>query len=209
MNKIANRLKGKGFVVNIFQGYDNFIQNYEDISHLYIIDQCLWEKSGIELISWLREIKKSAAPILITSGFIRAENIASTLNSWADDYISKPFDFDELLARIRALLRRTTRVDIQKNIEYNDISLLLEERVVRVKEENIHLTQKEFLFLELFLLRPWKIIDRAHIISYIWGGNRLMTISDNTINATLSKLRKKLLWNFTPKPIYNQGYILE
>lgn len=98
----------------------------------------------------------------------------------------------------------TEPVVVYKNISFNTIT-----KEARVGNQIVLLTKNESLIAEAFLSHQNKVITREKLITSVWGGCRLCDISDNTINVTLSNLRKKLEGNFTPKTVYNQGYILE
>lgn len=91
-----------------------------------------------------------------------------------------------------------------KNIVFNTAT-----KEVKVGNDLVYLTKNESLIVEVFLSHQKKILTREKLISNVWGGHHLSDVSDNTINVTLSNIRKKLSPNFMPKTIYNQGYILE
>lgn len=178
-------------------------------SDLYILDIALQDGSGFEIIEWLRNKKESSAPIIITSGYGDSQNIIYGLNIGADDYITKPFVPEELLARVRALLRRPTQMEPLKNIQYNNLIFHPDTKEVMIETGKVILGKKELLILELFLRNVGIIVSREMLVRTVWGAHELEEVSENTINVTLSKLRKKLDGNFNLRTIYNQGYILE
>lgn len=94
-------------------------------------------------------------------------------------------------------------------IRYKDITFNTNTKETRIGKSSIYLTRNESLIVEAFLSHQKKVLTREHLISSVWGGHHLSDVSDNTINVTLSNIRKKLAGNFMPKTIYNQGYILE
>lgn len=91
-----------------------------------------------------------------------------------------------------------------KNILFNTTT-----KETKIENKPVYLTKNESLIVETFLSNQKKIVTREILISNVWGGHHLSDVSDNTINVTLSNIRKKLLGNFMPKTVYNQGYILE
>jgi DNA-binding response OmpR family regulator len=207
--RIQKKLENEGFAVSIFHGYKEFMQNGDARSKLYIIDISLWDGSGFEIITWLRANSSSKAPIMIISGYGDSEKVVYGLNIGADDYMIKPLLPDELIARVKALMRRPHTLISSKLLLYKDISYNPERHETRVWENQVYLTHKESMILELFLSRQWHLVSREELINSVWGWNKLSDVSDNTINVTLSKLRKKVGNNFDLKTIYNEGYIIE
>ena len=178
-------------------------------SNLYIIDISLWDGSGFDIITWLRGNSNTKAPIMIISGYGESEKVVYGLNIGADDYMVKPLLPDELIARVKALMRRPSNILSDKILLYKNISYNPERRETKVWENKVYLTHKESMILELFLTRFWRLVSREELINAVWWWNQLSDVSDNTINVTLSKLRKKIGNNFNLKTIYNEWYILE
>lgn len=208
-NNISKKLQKNGYSVSAFYSYKDFMHNGDEFSHLYIVDLSLGDGSGFDIISWLRKEKWSSAPIIITSGYGDTENKIYGLDLWADDYLAKPFIPEELLARIRALLRRPLTFISDNIVSYKDISVNRETKLVMLRKKEIHLTRKETLLVELFIVNQGKLLDKDKIIKTIWWGNSAIDVKDNTINVTISKVRKKLGGKFKLKTIINKGYILE
>ncbi len=206
--KIKKKLEENNFAVSHFTGYDDFMKHYDTSSDLYIIDISLWDGSGFDIIEWLRKKAECKAPIIIMSGFGESEKIIHGLGIGADDYLVKPFLPEELIARIKALLRRPANIILHQPLIYKDIMFHPETHEVLVSGVPIHLTHKELMLLMLFLSHKGQVVSRAKLISNVWGGNDMDDVSDNTINVTLSKVRKKIGKDFSIKTIYNLGYIL-
>jgi two-component system phosphate regulon response regulator PhoB len=143
------------------------------------------------------------------SGYGDSQNIIYGLDLWADDYLTKPLIPEELIARVKAILRRPPSIRSGNIIKYKDISFNPLTAEVFIGDRPVYLTKNENRILGLLMSEQGKIVSREDLIVWVWGGHTDEDVSDNTINVTLSKIRKKLEGNFVPKTIYNQGYILE
>ncbi|MGE4443366.1 MAG: response regulator transcription factor [Candidatus Altimarinota bacterium] len=210
-NKISKKLQLSGYIVDAFYSFQEFMQRgfYEDISDLYIIDISLGDGSGYEIIKELRNRKKTNKPIIVISGFGEVDKKLFGFNIGIDDYITKPFSPDELIARIKALLRRSNENLNNKEIRYKGIYFdILSNEVFLNGEVLTFLNKKEKIILTYFLKNLGKLVEKESFIKVIWG-HRSTDVTNNTINATLSKLRKKLGDNFPLQTIPHIGYILE
>lgn len=208
-SKIKKKLESEWYAVSNFYSYQGFMKNGDGNSHLYIVDISLGDGSGFDIIDWLRNAIGTKVPIMIMSWYGDSEKIIYWLNIGADDYLTKPFVPDELIARIKALLRRPIDIIPNDNLIFKNIVFNPESREIRVKTNRVYLTFKEKRLLEFFMREQWKIVSREKLITYAWWGNHIWDITDNTINATLSKLRKKIWEDFSLVTIYKHGYILE
>lgn len=155
---------------------------------IIILDNMLPEKTGGTVCQEIRRIGRTT-PILILSVLSDSWQKVELLNAGADDYLVKPFSFDELSARIRALLRRPN--DIENDILVFD-TLVLDTKLqsVRRGDVKIYLTRKEFTLLEYFMRNPGTVLSRAKIMEHVWDME-----SDpfsNTIESHIRGLRKKL-----------------
>jgi DNA-binding response OmpR family regulator len=164
-----------------------FEQNQID---LILLDLMLPGMNGEEFLQEIRQ--NSDIPIMVISAKGDQKSKLELLTNGADDYITKPFDVKELLARIQIQLRHATKASISDRIEihYNNISINLDTREVKVHDETIHLTGREFAILLLFLENPQKVFSRANIYESVW--NEPYFDSDKTINMHISNLRNKL-----------------
>ncbi|MEM5011348.1 response regulator transcription factor [Niallia taxi] len=157
---------------------------------LVLLDLMLPGMNGQEFLQEIRQ--SSMVPVIVISAINEQHTKLDLLTSGADDYITKPFDIKELLARIHIQLRHAAKasVSIRKDIYYGDITLNLENREVKIKEQAIHLTGREYAILLLFLENPQKVFSRANIYESVW--NEPFFDSDKTINMHISNLRNKL-----------------
>jgi DNA-binding response OmpR family regulator len=155
---------------------------------LILLDVMLPKLSGMEVAQRLRK-RESEAPILMLTARDALPDIVKGLDAGADDYLTKPFSFPELLARMRALMRRNEFH--RKNVlQVEDLVLdLISHRTFR-KGHEIHLSLTEFRLLELLVRNADSIVSRHEILSCVWGNRREVT--DNTLDAFVRLLRKKV-----------------
>ncbi|MEV5029558.1 response regulator transcription factor [Paenibacillus sp. LPE1-1-1.1] len=156
-----------------------------------ILDLMLPGKTGEEVLAELR--KGENMPVIVLSAKVEKVSKLELLSQGADDYITKPFDIDELLARVAAQLRRFTVYTDNESattLYYLDIHMNLETHEVTAGGLSIPLTQREFEILELFLRHPHKVYSRMNIYESIW--NEEFWGDEKTINVHVSNLRAKL-----------------
>ncbi len=207
-SSISQKIIRSWYNTNIFNSIGDFKNNSLFTSNLYIIDVWLPDWTWLDIVQYLRIIKKISVPILIMSCLWSVRDKVLWLDFWADDYIIKPFSPDEFIARIRALLRRSLKINNSPKLYHDNIIFNLINKQITLKWKNIHLPNKEKLILKFFLLNKWEIIIKNRLIDVVWH-NDFASVSDNTINATLSKLRKKLGKSFLLETHVNEGYILK
>ena len=166
---------------------------------LIITDLQMPEMDGIE---FCREVRKvSTLPIIVLSVRGEEKTKVQALDAGADDYITKPFGIDELLARVRAALRRSPgTVDEElETLEEGDFSIDLAKREVKIRESDIHLTPKEFDLLVFLFRNRGKVITHRSILTAIWGGNFIE--QTEYLRVFVGQLRKKIEVN-PAKPHY-------
>lgn len=153
---------------------------------LILLDIMMPEMDGLEAC---REIRKYwDTPIIMLTAMSEKADIVKGLNTGADDYISKPFDEDELLARIEAVLRRRTK---QKgSLSFQGLVLNQDSFQLHYMEQEIPLTPKEFGMMSLFLTNPNVVFTREHLITSVWGYG--VSTEDRTIDSHVRNLREKL-----------------
>ena len=175
---------------------------------LIILDLNLPSMDGMEVLKQFRQ-ENTETPVLILSARGQISDKVSGLDSGANDYITKPFHFEELEARVRSLTRRKF---IQKDIilSVGRISFHTISRTASIDGTELTLTRKETGLLEYFLLHPDKIISQEELIEHLWDGS--VNSFSNSIRVHISSLRKKLRTALGFDPIINkvgQGYILK
>jgi two-component system, OmpR family, copper resistance phosphate regulon response regulator CusR len=177
---------------------------------LIILDLNLPYKNGIELCKEIRSSDQKI-PILMLTALGTTEDKLSGFDSGADDYLVKPFEFRELLARIRALLKRTSIAETGGNmLSLLDLNVNLNTYEVMRSGKKIDLTQKEFALLVYLLRNKGKVVSRMDIAENVWDIN--FDTGTNIIDVYVNFLRKKMDKDFSQKLIHTQtgvGYILK
>lgn len=194
---------------NGLDGKKLFLDNAYD---LIILDINLPFVNGYELCKLIRETDERV-PIILLTAMNFTDNKIEGFELGADDYITKPFEFRELVARIKALLRRSDlRVDAEeeKMLQIADLVMNLDSKEVRRSDKKIALTAKEFQLLEYLLRNKEKVVSRSDIAKNVWEID--FDTQTNVIDVYVNFLRKKLDKDFEPKLIHTQvgmGYILK
>jgi DNA-binding response OmpR family regulator len=205
---IARGLREESFAVDIAGDGQQALDQAEINSYdLAILDVRLPRKDGFAVCRELRA-RAFAAPIQMMTALDDVEDLICGLNCGADDYLSKPFDFRVLLARMRALLRRSGQV--RPNVlRYADLSLnTLDHSAVR-GNRTIRLTAKEYGLLELFMLHTEQILGREVIAEHVWDEH--FDPFSNVIDVYINRLRKKIDQDFGQHLIHtrrSEGYML-
>lgn len=190
---IRQGLKENGYSVDVcHKGFEGEELAATEPYDLVILDVMLPDRDGVDLCRNLRRREISSYILMLTALSSTAQKI-SGLDAGADDYLTKPFEFDELLARIRALLRRGTAAEATK-LEFGDLELDLMRRRVQRAGDKIKLSAKEFALLEFFMRNPDRVVDRVTIAQKVWDIN--FEPSSNVIDVCISSLRKKIDKNY-------------
>lgn len=174
---------------------------------LIMLDLMLPGKSGEELIGIIR--KSSNVPVIVLSAKEGVQNKVQALRTGADDYMTKPFEPDELLARVEAALRRAEGSTGKQSelLAFKDIRLDREARTVAAADKSIELTGMEFAILELLMSNPKKVFTKANLYHSVW--NDEFYGDDNTINVHMSKLRGKLGAGEYIQTVWGIGYKMQ
>lgn len=173
---------------------------------LIILDVMLPEMSGTDFARELRS-KGDSTFILMLTALSTTKDKIEGLDSGADDYLAKPFEFDELLARVRALIRRKS--DDKAQLQNGDLSMDLIGRQVTREGIRIELTTKEFALLEFLMRNIDKVLDRNAIARQVWGAD--FDPDSNVIDVYINHLRKKIDSPYSKKilkTVVGQGYVL-
>ena len=197
INKLLdNFLTDEGFQVEIAldgeAGYNKFLEHSFD---LMLLDIMMPKLNGMDVIKMVRE--KSSVPIIIISAKHTDVDKSLGLGFGADDYITKPFSMIEVLARVKAAIRRSTQYvngdsnqPQPKQLVFRDLVMNLGDFTVYKGEEEIKLTLKEFEILKLFIQNPKRVFSKAQIYNTIW--NEEYYNDENALNVHISRLREKL-----------------
>ncbi|PMQ00871.1 MAG: DNA-binding response regulator [Dictyoglomus sp. NZ13-RE01] len=188
---IKKGLEREGFAVDCaFDGEEAqyFIETGSEDYDLVILDIMLPKKDGIAICKEVRK-KGITTPILMLTAKDKIEDKVLGLDSGADDYLVKPFAFDELLARIRALLRRPKQL-VPEILKVGDLTLDTSSRRVFKGDKEIFLTSKEFAILEYLMRNVNKIVSREQILAHVWDYDS--ESFSNVVDVHIKNLRKKI-----------------
>jgi DNA-binding response OmpR family regulator len=161
----------------------------DDTFDLLIVDWMLPERSGVQIVRGLRAAEVHT-PVLMLTARGQVEDRVEGLDSGADDYLPKPFALPELLARARALTRRPQGGPAEATIRVGDVTLDPVRHVVRLRDERIDLTAKEFALLAALMQRPGQVFSRSVLLDTVWGVPG--EVSTSVVELYVSYLRKKL-----------------
>ena len=189
---VKYNLEKEGYKVS---SSDNGNEGIEDIKKLFpdlvLLDWMLPDFSGVEICKILKKEKKfKDIPIIMLTAKGEDEDKIKGLNSGADDYITKPFSFPELLARIKALLRRSKPSLVSDIVEFEDLKVdRLTRRVFR-KNKEIHLGPKEYDLINFFIKNPKRVYSRDQILENVWSDN--INVETRTVDVHIRRLRQSI-----------------
>ncbi|CEG29038.1 response regulator transcription factor [Bacillus sp. B-jedd] len=175
--------------VAAYSGTEGLLQLQNNTFDLILLDLMLPGKSGEELLKEIRE--KSSIPIIVISAKVDLENKVHVLKLGADDYITKPFHQEEVVARVEVQLRKASSHPEQSaEIRWRDLKMNMEKRSMILKEKELQLTNAEFDILTFFINNPERALSKKEIYESIWNGTYYG--DDNTISVHVSNLRRKI-----------------
>jgi DNA-binding response OmpR family regulator len=187
---IEQGLREEGYVVDLARDGDEattmaHVNDYDVI----LLDVVLPKKNGFQIAAELRREGRST-PILMLTSRDATEDVVRGLDAGADDYLPKPFQFDELVARIRALFRRggAERLEV---LRYGPVALDRLRHVAVVNDQRLDLTPKEFQLLEYFLLHPEEVVRRTTLLEKVWDMH--FDPDSNVVDVHVGNLRRKLI----------------
>ena len=172
----------------VYTGTDGLFYAQSEQYDAIILDIMLPGMSGIEVAKRLRQ-EKNSTPILMLTAKDEISDKVEGLDSGADDYMTKPFSPEELLARLRALIRRPGEM-IHEDITFSDLTLNLASNALPCKSKSVHLSFKEFEIMRILILANDTITSKENLIVKVWGSDS--DADDNNVEAYISFLRKKL-----------------
>jgi len=203
-------LENEGFTCRAFDNADAFMRELRHETYdLLIMDWELPGKSGVEVLSWLRQEREWDLPVFFITHRDGETDIVEALEKGADDYLTKPVNREIMLARVKALVRRHS--NRRESLEVGAFQLFKESKLLLLRGESVEMTEKEFQLAWMLFSNLGRLLSRDHLLESIWGfGPGLMT---RTVDTHISRLRRKL--SLTPehgwrlKAVYHQGYRLE
>ena len=208
-NAIKQILEKKGWFVDAVHNGNDAVDYAGGFSYdLIILDVMLPGMDGFQVISALRKNGLNTPVLMLTARSSVSDKVTG-LTSGADDYMTKPFDTDELVARVIALTRRKGEITMD-TVSFGDLTLDLNSALLSCGKESVQLSKKEFELARMFLQNPQNVLTKENIIVKVWGYDSDAT--DNNVEAYISFLRKKLKYlksKVTVKNIQKIGYRLE
>lgn len=192
----------------VYNGPDGLAYALNGGYDVIVLDVMLPGIDGFELVRRLR-LAKIATPVIMLTALDDVHNKISGLDNGADDYMTKPFIPEELLARIRALSRRQGEV-VMEEISFADLTLNLSTNDLWCRDKSIHLGYKEFEILKILITNPQMLISKETLIVKVWGSDS--SAEDNNVEAYISFLRKKFHYldsKVTIGTVRKVGYRLE
>lgn len=173
----------------VMEGEDSYYYAINAHYDVLILDWMMPNGNGVEVCRRLRKEGYSGAILMLTAKDSIQDRIEG-LDSGADDYLVKPFEIDELLARLRALSRRNYAPIVEEEIQIQDLVFNRMSQIVRLGKEEIQLSPREFQVLDLLVQNRGQVISREVILDRIWGNDT--DVAPKTIDATVKLIRKKL-----------------
>jgi two-component system copper resistance phosphate regulon response regulator CusR len=205
---LAKGLREHGYAVDVAgDGEEALYQQSINAYDLIILDIMLPRKDGFEVCRTIRA-GGSGMPILMLTARDAVSDRISGLDCGADDYLTKPFDFGELLARLRALLRRPDAL-LPESIRICDLEINVHARRVRRADQEIQLTSKEYTLLEYFVRNVDRVLSRGEIAEHVW--DQTFDLFSNSIEVHIQRLRRKIDDGHSVKLIQTrrgEGYVL-
>ncbi len=185
-------LEKQGFrVEEAADGQEAITRIAETHPDLVLLDWMLPTMSGLEVC---RQIRRRSAtrglPVIIVTARTEDQDAVRGLNTGADDYITKPFSMEALLARIRALLRRSNAVPEKGQLSFHDITMDLTAHRVQRNGRRIHLGPTEYRLLEFFMLHPRRVFSREELLDTVWGPD--IHVEPRTVDVHIRRLRKSI-----------------
>jgi two-component system phosphate regulon response regulator PhoB len=189
---VQHNLEKEGFIVSSSENGNEGLKQLKKFEpNLLLLDWMLPDLSGIEICKHIRKDNKfKTLPIIMLTAKGEEEDKIKGLESGVDDYLTKPFSYKELLARIKAVLRRSNPEIVSDSLEFEDLSLdRVEKRVFRNNLE-IKLGPTEFRLLEFFLMNPKRVYSRDQILENVWPNN--INVESRTIDVHIRRLRQSI-----------------
>lgn len=187
-------LENEGYEVDTANSAEEALKMDISSYHLLLLDVMMGEISGFKMANMLKKDKKTEkVPIIFITAKDTENDTVTGFNLGADDYISKPFSLREVIARVKAVLRRTAGAGAEKNPErltYQSLVIDVTKKKVSIDEEEVSLTKKEFEILLLLVQNKGRVFSREDILAKIWSDE--VYVLDRTIDVNITRLRKKI-----------------
>lgn len=184
-------LENEGYIVDVANSGEEAMEMLTDVHQLIILDVMMDGISGFKMAEMLRK-NENYVPIIFLTAKNTENDVLTGFSLGGDDYIAKPFSVKEVLARVRALIKRTSLIIQPADTKWKHDGLKIDITTNRVTigDNEVSLTKKEFEILSLLAQASPKVLTRAEILSSVWGDNEY--VLDRTVDVHITRLRKKL-----------------
>ncbi len=184
-------LESEGFTIDIANSGEEALNKPLEEYHLILLDVMMEGLSGYKVANIIRKEKNLTVPIIFLTAKVEENDVLTGFNVGADDYISKPFSIKEVVARIKAILKRGLKAEEESNIlAFKELKIDLKKKITTIKGENINLTRKEYEILSLLLKSTGQYIGRDEILKRIWHDDVIVT--ERNVDVNIARLRKKI-----------------
>ena len=184
-------LESEGFVIEIAHSGEEALKKPLEEFDLILLDVMMGGISGYKTANIIRKEKNLTVPVVFLTAKNEENDILTGFNVGADDYISKPFSIREVVARIKAILKRgAVQKEESRKLVFNDLWIDSQKKTVSIAGENINLTRKEYEILALLLKNQGHFISRDEILNRIWNDDVIVT--ERNVDVNIARLRKKI-----------------
>lgn len=187
---LAFNLKAEGFEVDTVTSSEEALKKSFQSYDLFILDVMMGKMSGFRLAEKIRKEFKLNTPVIFLTARDTENDKITGFSLGADDYISKPFSVRELIARVNAILRRSSPAASRSLITVGEFIIDDDSKKIIANDIPIDLTKKEYELIALFLQNPGKIFSRSDLLLRVWGDD--VVVTDRTVDVTIARARKKL-----------------
>ncbi len=183
-------LENAGYEVNTAESAEEALHLLSPEHNLILLDVMLGGMSGFRMAERLRKELKNQTPIIFLTAKDTENDMLTGFSAGGDDYISKPFSLHEVLARIKAILRRTQATPAQTEVKVGEVVVDHVKKVVRIHGEDVRLSPKEFGILSMLVKQPGRVFSREEILAEVWHGDSY--VLDRTVDVHIARVRRKL-----------------
>ena len=183
-------LEAAGYETDLAVSAEEALEKLTAEHSLLLLDVMMGGMSGFALAEHLRGELNNSTPIIFLTAKDREEDMLAGFSAGGDDYISKPFSLQEVLARVKAVLKRTVKPAPAAKLCLGDLSILVQKKEVRIGGEEIRLSPKEYGILALLASEPGRSFSREDILAEVWRGESY--VLDRTVDVHIARIRRKL-----------------
>lgn len=183
-------LENAGYSVDTVGSAEDALRILDPSHELILLDVMLGGMSGFRLAEKLRKELKNTTPIIFLTAKDSENDLLTGFSAGGDDYIPKPFSLQEVLARIKAILRRTSTEPRSTELSVGGLTIDFVKKLVKTEHEVIRLSPKEFGILSMLASQPGRVFSREEILNEVWKGNSY--VLDRTIDVHIARVRRKL-----------------